>query len=150
MYSGPTKVTADKYTKDGKQYVNRLVLPLELKNHPGRLKHSDKKSRMSYQRTRSEYLLTPVYRSVELTPELKNADMNIVPHPYMDNMFTDKTVVLLDPTSETTAELLALHSAGEDVNQMLHDGYFNIGNVHIDRQGPNDLMIVDVNWRNTL
>ena len=84
---------------------------------------------------------------VELVPSMKNADMELIPHPFRTKL--DRTAVLLDPMSDFILDLMALYDNGngEDINRLLHDGYINIGNTPLNRKGPAGLMIVDASWK---
>lgn len=86
---------------------------------------------------------------IELTQAIKNRDKNIIPHPFSTNDNNGKTVIMLDPVSDITEQLLRLHDSGEDVNEIIHDGYITFGNSPIARVTPKQVMCVDLNWKLT-
>lgn len=87
----------------------------------------------------------------EITQEIKQADMSLIPHPFTGNDLTGKTVVMLDPISDLNHHLSELVSTHDDfdLNGLLHDNYFKIGNTGLNRFGPDGVLIVDFNWKKT-
>ena len=86
---------------------------------------------------------------VPITREYKNADMNLIPHPYVGVQPPDTTVVMLDPLSRTVQELADISASGESISFPLHHGKFVIGNTHMEMGGPQGLQIVSARWRNS-
>jgi len=87
----------------------------------------------------------------EITQDIKQADMNLIPHPFIDNDLTEKTVVMLDPVSDLNHELAELSQHEDfDINELLHDGYLEISNEGLNRSGPSDILIPSFKWKNTL
>ena len=78
----------------------------------------------------------------EITQAIKQADMPLIPHPFMGNNLTGKTVVMLDPVSPLMARLLDLHESGESVTDIVRD-WLTIGNIALARSGPPGVMIVN-------
>ena len=78
----------------------------------------------------------------EITQAIKQADMPLIPHPFMSNNLTGKTVVLLDPVSPLMTRLLGLHDSGESVTDLVRD-WMSIGNTALARSGPPGVMIVN-------
>ena len=78
----------------------------------------------------------------EITQAVKQADMPLIPHPFLGNNLTGKTVVLLDPVSPLMARLLDLHDSGESVTEIVRD-WMGIGNTALVRSGPPGVMIVN-------
>ena len=68
--------------------------------------------------------------------------MPLIPHPFMSNNLTGKTVVLLDPVSPLMTRLLGLHDSGESVTDLVRD-WMSIGNTALARSGPPGVMIVN-------
>ncbi len=84
---------------------------------------------------------------VEITPEYKNADMNLFPRP--GNGGPGTVEVLLDPVADIMWDLLEWHEAGGDkgVGDLLHDGHLVIGNEGLNRATPPGVRAVGVSWR---
>jgi|GEM_PF-3407389 len=145
VYNGPTKVTADRYGKDGKQYIKRKIFTPT----PPIPANATVAQKVAHKRAVLEARRSATIEEVELTPLMKNADMDLIPHPFENK--AGVTPVLLDPMSPTIIDLMDLYDngEGEDINGLLHDGYINIGNTPLPRKGPAGLMIVDANWRLT-
>jgi hypothetical protein len=147
VYNGPTKTTADRYGKDGKQYINQFILPPGLQNRPP--DNAPIQQKIAFQIAFADFKRNPVIEEIELTPAMKNLDMNLIPHPFIGNDLTGKTVVMLDPVSSLVDDLSVLREdgRGENVINIIQNGYLNIGNTHNGRQGPTGLMIVDGAWK---
>jgi hypothetical protein len=86
---------------------------------------------------------------IEITQAIKQADMPLIPHPFIGNDLTGKTIVLLDPVSDLTWHLAEMHEQGESPNGLLHDGYLRVDNTALNRAGPPGVMVVGAKWRNT-
>jgi hypothetical protein len=148
IYNGPTKVTADRYGKNGKQYINREVLPKALLNKPDI--SAPIKTKIAHQKAMLEFRQAPVIKEFELTPLMKNADMDLIPHPFIGNDMTNKNIVLLDPVSPVVNQLSILRNEGkgEDVGEeIIKAGLLSIGNTPLTRKGPKGVMIVSVDWK---
>jgi len=143
IYNGPTKVTADRHTNDGKQYIkhNNFSMPAPIKSN------SSMAQKVAYKKAVLEAKRSAVEDEIELTPLMKNADMDLIPHPFEAS--PDFTPILLDPMSQTTIDLMELcdNGNGESVNEIIHDNYINVGNTPLARSGPAGLMIVDARWK---
>jgi hypothetical protein len=87
---------------------------------------------------------------IEVTQALKQADMPLIPHPFLDNDLTGKTVVLLDPVGGLTEKLWGLHRAGEFLGRLLHDGHLSLDNVPLVRTTPPDVIAVAASWKLTV
>lgn len=85
---------------------------------------------------------------IEITQAVKQADMPDIPHTFGGDL-TGKTVVLLDPVSPIIEQLFHLYETGEDVNELIHDGYLTYGNSQIARVTPKGVVCVDLAWKNT-
>ncbi len=96
-----------------------------------------------------EALEKPQYAEIEITQALKQADMGLIPHPFIGNDLTGKTVALLDPVAPLTALLLELHEAGESINELLHEDWLRLDNVALPRSGPAGVMTVEGRWKNS-
>lgn len=142
-YNGPTDVVPTRYGRDGKVYKkikDRSGLPFPNLNAA---LAAGGAARNEYRAALKEIPLV----EVELTQAMKNADMNIVPHPFVGNKMAGKTVVMFDPVSPVVQELYELQEEGEDISQIIHGGYLSVGNSNLNRQGPAGLMIPSVAWK---
>lgn len=88
-------------------------------------------------------LLSDNIVEMEITQSIKQADMNIIPHPYTFNNLRGKTVVMLDPVSPLTEKLLYMHESGEDVLQLIEGEKITFGNTALNRAMPSGVMAVD-------
>lgn len=119
-YNGPTSIRADKIDrKSGKKY-RKILKP----------------------RTMKEYMdgATPEYIHEEITQEIKNADMSLIPHPFV--LQDGETAVLADPMDGRIEKLLQLQNAGENLTEALQGGYFRPDNEALARKGPPGVMQV--------
>ncbi len=143
-YHGPTNIKAVFY-RNGKGYrlrrdMSKIPFTLEeAKADPVKL---------------AEYMAAfnsaPIVEE-EITQAIKNADMPLIPHPFMGNDLTGKTVVLLDPVSDLTwklAEMCECHDQF-NLNELLHAGRFIIDNTPLPRKGPPGVPVVGYRWKNT-
>ncbi len=91
----------------------------------------------------TDRLLSDNIVEMEITQNIKQADMNIIPHPYTFNNLRGKTVVMLDPVSPLTEKLLYMHESGEDVLQLIEGEKITFGNTALSRAMPSGVMAVD-------
>lgn len=119
-YNGPTKITADKVDKNGDKYRRILkTTPEEILENP--------RVELQY-----EYEL--------ITHKIKNADMGLYPHPFGEELLTDKTVVLFNPMCPCIGKLLEAQNQGhaEEVQEILN--WFKPDNDKLKRRGPRGVM----------
>ena len=96
-----------------------------------------------------EALRNPVYDEIEITQELKQADMPLIPHPFLGHDLKGKKVVLLEPTGDICAALFELHEHNGGISELLYDGHLIIGNDPLDINAPPGVMPVSLKWKNT-
>jgi hypothetical protein len=147
--NGPTNIRADRLDKvSGRKFKTIHDLPPGLENPLPDT--APLQARINHQQALAEFMKTPAYKEIEITAAFKNSDMDLMPHPFIANDLTGKTIVLLDPVSSVIEELLLLHESGESVNELLHEGYFNIdATTPKASNGPPGVQIVSVDWKNT-
>lgn len=92
-------------------------------------------------------IANPQYEEIEITPAMKNLDMDIIPHPFIGNDLTGKSVVLLDPVGSMAEKMRDLHDMGESVADLLHDGYLLIGNEDTGAISPVGVKTHKVKWK---
>ncbi|MBU2539165.1 MAG: hypothetical protein KKH22_12085 [Proteobacteria bacterium] len=129
--NGPTSIRPDIYTEDGRRFKRvRKNLSTE----------------MLLQNPRLE-----THRMQEITQEIKQADMGLIPHPFMGNDLTGLTVVLIDPVSDHTWRAAELF--GDDNHFEHHDLYYKnkltIDNAPLSRKGPPGVQVSGVRWKNS-
>lgn len=90
-------------------------------------------------------LISDPKTEIELTQGIKNADMNVVPHPYVGRSMRNSTMVMFDPVSSKTEMLLKMHDDGEKILKLIEDGKIQFGNTALDRVMPNGIIAVDFN-----
>jgi hypothetical protein len=138
--NGPTNIRADGYDRQGRAFQLRRVTAIKLSDvraDPSRL---------------DEYLAELAAKKpqpVLLTPEMKNADMGQIPHPFLGNDLTGRTVVMLDPCCPMMSKLAALSADGESVAELLSGGYVRLDNSPLERRMPPGVVAVTPQWRLT-
>jgi hypothetical protein len=146
--NGPTNIRPDRIDKkSGRGFKMVYDFPRGLEKPLPQESSLD--ARIAHQKARAEFMKTPAYKEIEITKEFKNTDMPDIPHHFQGNDLTGKTIVLLDPVSPVVEELMLLRDAGNDINKMIMDGYFNIDATQITRNGPPGVQVVSVDWKNT-
>lgn len=105
---------------------------------------------------RRKVQLTPNGPVVTETPVLtvqdKNLDMNVIPHPFLGNNLTGKTVVLLDPVSKLVQDLVTIHEVQDPtarISDLLVSKKITISNTALTRTTPTGVMAVAPNWKLT-
>jgi len=142
-YNGPTDISNNPIYKNGKKYLVRKDLSaigtLEQAKviGPGAVKDWLQASRE----------VDDIH--IELTQAIKNADMDLIPHPWGDEVVPGHSIIMLDPMSDFVRDLHDLHKQSERCTDIVKN-YINIGNSHITgRKGPKGLMMVSASWKNT-
>ena len=118
-YNGPTNITG-KLDKDGNKYQYR---------------------RKVIDRESGKFELEKIL----ITNEIKNADMDLIPHPFASGVAPGESIVLLDPPE--TEKLLLLHESGESINELLHAGDLRIDNSPLVRATPTGVTAHGFRWR---
>jgi hypothetical protein len=89
---------------------------------------------------------------MEITQAIKNADMNLVPHPFPDYDPASQTVVMLDGLNPLAEQLLLFmqdEGADFDATKMFAKRFFTIGTTPLTRSGPPGVIQLAYNWRQT-
>jgi len=126
--NGPTNIRPD-YFKDGKGYKKIK----KAKRNNGKL-------------------VLPIQYDIseqEITLDYKDSDMNLIPHSFQGNDLSDKTIAIIEPGSDLCCELYELHETGENVNEIIHDGYLVIDNEPLKRKAPKECIAVSAKWKFT-
>lgn len=142
--NGPTRITPDYYTRDGRP-MRRVRQVLAEHGTPAQALARLPRAQV-LQRLRTDPLV-----DIEVTQAVKNADMALLPYPFA-RAPAGHTVALLDPVAPLMDELLALHelaAPGESVAELLHAGALTLGNTALNRKGPPGVMAVACRWKLT-
>ncbi len=137
--NGPSRIRAELY-RDGKSYMMRRPIIESAVAKADLL--TGKVTMFDYMEARRA--VAP--EMVEITTEMKNLDMAVIPTP-MSNVLSGRSVVLLDPPA--TLDLMDLNATGESVADLLHGGYLQIGSVLDRRATPPGIQAVGWSWKNT-
>lgn len=142
-YNGPTDIRAKLY-KDGIAYRYCKPVELELRNNDTSILLPNERAEIvnRLKQERPESLL-------EITQDIKNADIDIIPHPFIGTDLTDKTVVLLDPCSDLCEELFLMREVGENTNDLLMNGNFVLDNSPLDVRSPIGVITTPFKWKLT-
>lgn len=73
------------------------------------------------------------YEKQEITNDIKNADMNLIPHPFT-NVPEGHRVILLDPMSDKISRLIELQNSGSNEVQEIINNYIKIDSDKINRK----------------
>lgn len=86
---------------------------------------------------------------IEITQQIKQADMPLIPHPYIGrSLLPGQTLVLLDPVSDVMHRALELElSGGPTLLESLHNGDLVFGNAPLSRSTPPGVNAYNVSWR---
>lgn len=140
--NGPTNIRPDFEDKAGRKFKRKLVVPNIRAGLDG-----TKAKRAALETALAE----PKFEMVEITQTMKQADMPLIPHPWLGNDLTGQTIVLLDPVADMTHKLLMLHEQIADENEaigdLLHDGYLKINNTGLPRACPPGVRACACNWK---
>lgn len=135
-YSGPTDIRAEFYDDQGRGFRSvRDTSGLPFTREQARLDPAKLELYMS-ELSRAPRIFE------EITQEIKNADMALIPAPMVAT--PDSTVVLLDPVSPLLEGLAALSEQDEDTSvcEMIHKGDIIVTNTSVNRAGPPGINVV--------
>lgn len=135
IYNGPTQAWADRYDTDGKAYRKKQVGGALFDN-----RFKNEQSMQAY--------LTAVENAQgkyeEITHAHKNADMDLIPHPFTPQ--AGQTVVVIDPLSPVADKIQSLTSIGETASDILYK-HINLGNSPVDAGFHPSVMAVGASWK---
>jgi hypothetical protein len=84
---------------------------------------------------------------IEITHAIKNADMDLIPHPFMFNDLTGLTVVMLDCICHLGEQMKMIHDCGESVSSLLHGGQLIIDNTPLSATSPKGVKVCMGIWK---
>lgn len=86
----------------------------------------------------------------EINQEIKNRDQHVIPHVFPP--IAGHTLVLLDPVSDILVKLFELRNEHDDgikeVNHIIKHR-MKYDNSHLNRKGPNGILIPSFRWKHT-
>ena len=138
--NGPTDIRADRYSADGRGY--RWIKQFFVEH--GSVKAALAKG-LSRDRIADLIQNSPLVE-VEITQAIKNADMNLIPHPF-GTVPPGHTVVLLDPVSPLMGKLACLGEGGESICELLHSGDLVVTNTEVIRIRPRGVLTTACRFR---
>jgi hypothetical protein len=134
-HNGPTKVSPNIKIEKGKKHRRYKVIPDELKE----LKKTDRKTYIK-EVSKIDYIVE------EITPDIKNADMALLPHPFSAS---DSNIVIIEPgQSGVYRDICDLFNEGESVLELIHEGYLKVDNSEINTNGrPPGVPMHRIKWK---
>lgn len=94
-------------------------------------------------------LKNPKYEVFEPDHSFKNQMMDLLPHPFNRGDGNTNPVLLIEPTSDLSEELLNMTKAGESVADLISSGYINLGDEISGSKAPPGVTAVKASWKNT-
>ena len=142
-YNGPTDIRPTRKARDGRLYQNRK----DMRDFSVTLRGASSDP-ILLQQYKNAFTEAQEYE-IEITQEVKNADMNLIPHPFIGNDLSNKTVVLIDPVSDLVSDIdeMKAHNDFNAIDVILK--YVKIENVPLTRSGPPGVAVVNARWKNT-
>jgi len=85
---------------------------------------------------------------VEITNDLKNADMSDIPHPFL-NVDPGLTVIMLDPMDDKMKRLIDFQNenGSQEIIDQISGGYFEIDNTPIKRCAPDGVKVCKFKYK---
>jgi len=133
-YNGPTDIRPDRTENENgviKKYKNIATLPLP----PWQGGDLD------------VFNAGPTWVEVEIDDSIKNADINLIPHPF-GNLQNGERVVIIDPCSDINLTLNGLDQVGESAADVISKGYLVLGD-EVTANAPPGVTAVAAAWKNT-
>lgn len=89
------------------------------------------------------------YVQQEITHAIKNADMDVIPHPFIDVPAGCK-IIMLDPMDSKTERLISVLNSGghEEVSEIINGGYLKLDNTNIKRGCHNSVKACKFGYKN--
>lgn len=145
-YHGPNKICPHFFDKKGIGYRYKTDLPFEIND-----------TRLSKDQLQT-FVKTIINLDInkcdyyEITQNIKNADMDLIPSPVP--RFKDPThrAILLDPMSEICHKLYQMNKIIESpvaIGDLFKEGYIKFGNNALDCRSPGDVITVKPQWKLT-
>ncbi len=118
-YNGPTDVRPDliefnESTKKHEKFKLRKIITPEIRA----LKKDDPEAYADAVKNLKE-------KKIRITPEMKNADIELFPHPF-GNVAADEKVILVAPDDAIMASIREFALTGESINELFHKDHIRI------------------------
>lgn len=110
-YNGPTSIKADKII-NGKKYKKQI-------------------RKRTIEQIIADPTMADQYDMVEITHDVKNADMGLLPHPFGGS---ENNIVMVDPMCPIVKKMIEMQNAGENMKDFLD--YIVPDNESLNRKGP--------------
>lgn len=137
-YNGPTDVRPHRYDEFGKRW--RTVYDLN---------EDEKKYLMSNPRKYLELKSKRKFHEVEVTPEYKNADIDLLPHPFKPKKKNLGSVILLAPNEKTMLDMIELRKDGAKLPYIFRK-YMKLDNQALKIKGIHgSVQVCKAVWKNT-
>ncbi len=82
-----------------------------------------------------------------ITQEIKQADMNLIPHPFSGFNMTKFEPIMLDPLNDLSRTLAEMAEEGYSISQLIYEKFFIISNTQLSRAGPMGVKQVPYRWK---
>lgn len=138
--NGPTNIRADEYDNTGSACKWVVDIPFDHDAVVAARKDPVLRARLR------EALRLRKRKLVPITQEMKQADMQLIPHPFGD-LPRGHSVVLVDPVGDIALDLRELSDAGEDVGALLTKDYVRVRSQDLGRVSPRGVFVRQVAWR---
>ena len=143
-YNGMTNIQG-KVDKEGRKWQMRK----DMSNH-GRSWEQAKTNPKFISEYAQAFTTAPLVKR-EVTQDILQADMETIPHPFLDNNLTGSNITTVFPVSDLNHELAEMLAAHDEfnLNELLHDGHLEISNTGLKRSGPVGILIPSFKWKQT-
>lgn len=143
-YNGPTDIRPQKIIKNEDGTFTKYRERKDMSAIPFTLAQA-KADPVKLQEYTAAFNSAPIIYQ-EITQDIKNADMSLIPRPFEPD--ADHEVILLNPVGDTIWKLseLAKHEKF-DINELLHEGYFNVNNTAMNISTPPGIQAFDFSWK---
>lgn len=143
-YEGPTIITPSRIDRmTGKKYRDVLQYKLDNPDWKTMLETgtpAQREATLVGLRTSSKV-------EVEIDQAYKNADKDLIPHPFIGTDLTDKTIVMIDPVGSLALDLYDMKHEDVPLCELFYDGYININTTPLVRAAPNGIIPVRGTWK---
>lgn len=138
--NGPTNIRADRYTADGRSFKKMSRFYAE---------HGSIKSALS-KGIKLPQCISEIemggFEEIEVTQAIKNADMSIIPHPFL-SLSAGDSVIILNPVGDLMESLLVIHESGESISDIINDGYIKLGSEIKNLRSPVGVTPINFSWK---
>lgn len=137
-HNGPTSTVPDAIDKKGIKYQNKIVIPQEILD----IQYADPAAYST-----EVAGLTPTLHAI--TDDIKNADMDLIPSPFLSSESTDKIILLCPDQSGAYVDLYNTFKTGASVSELFTGDYLVIGNEVRDNRKPKNVALHKIKWKKT-